>query len=500
MIVERDGRAGFRARAQGTPVALGMERSAHPNHEEAMFEARKTFAAAAVAFATLTANQAFAFTRYVDVSAGADDTSCVDPALPCETIAHAVALSLSGDEIVLAPGDYLEHDIQVLVPMTIRGDGAGVTMDAESLGRHFRISANGAVTLDQMTLINGDRPQSDGGSVLVVSGSLVATNATFENNSAVRGGAIACVGKDSANDETYCSALTIRRSDFTGNVAEDYGGAVFTQARTEIKNTDLQENNSGALGGAIEVDGLSHADGSLTTFDVECVDNQTDGGGGCVHLAYARGTFHRTTIARNVAGTTGGGVCGSSSGGYATNLINSTVSDNEAGATGGVSGEELLLANATLVNNMSTGGVQALAGTFVEMRNSIVHDDNPQIGLLTLCTAFTQLSGENNLIETLCTSPGGVPADFSLGAITSGSLGTLADNGGLTSTHALLLGSNAIDAGIDDCIGLNSPLIQDQRGEVRPAMAACDIGAYEWQPPILNPPVFGFPADPKRGL
>lgn len=467
-----------------------------------MFESRKTHArravaTVAVALATLSANQVFAYTRYVDVDAGTDDTSCVDEDLPCQTIGHAVGLSLAGDEIVLAPGDYRERNVEVLVPMTIRGEGDGVTMDAESRGRHFRIEAGGAVTLEAMTLINGDRPQTDGGSVLVVGGSLVAVDVTFENNLAVRGGAIACIGKNGENDTSYCSALTLRRSELAQNVAIDYGGAVFTQAPTELKNTELYENSSGALGGAIEVDGSGIADGSLTTFDVECVDNQTDGGGGCVHLQYARGTFHRTTVARNTAGTVGGGICGSSTIGHATNLINSTISDNEAGVVGGVSGYDLLLANVTAVNNMSTGGVQALSGTLVEMRNTIVHDDNPQIQLLTLCSAALQLSGENNLIETVCSSPAGTPADFSLGPITAGSLGQLANNGGDTSTHALLFTSNAIDAGVDDCVGLNSPLTQDQRGLARPAMGACDIGAYERQARIIDLP-FDRPFDLAR--
>jgi hypothetical protein len=53
-------------------------------------------------------------------------------------------------------------------------------------------------------------------------------------------------------------------------------------------------------------------------------------------------------------------------------------------------------------------------------------------------------------------------------------LGPLADNGGPTRTHALLLGSPAIDAAsTPDCP------TTDQRGVLRPQGAACDIGSYE---------------------
>jgi hypothetical protein len=54
-------------------------------------------------------------------------------------------------------------------------------------------------------------------------------------------------------------------------------------------------------------------------------------------------------------------------------------------------------------------------------------------------------------------------------------LGSLADNGGPTLTHALLAGSPAIDAG-DNAV---CPAT-DQRGVARDA--ACDIGSFEYVP------------------
>jgi hypothetical protein len=55
-------------------------------------------------------------------------------------------------------------------------------------------------------------------------------------------------------------------------------------------------------------------------------------------------------------------------------------------------------------------------------------------------------------------------------------LGPLANNGGFTQTHALLPGSPAIDAVTHNpCPPPNT----DQRGFLRPAGPACDIGAFE---------------------
>ncbi len=69
-------------------------------------------------------------------------------------------------------------------------------------------------------------------------------------------------------------------------------------------------------------------------------------------------------------------------------------------------------------------------------------------------------------------------------------LGELGDNGGVTSTHALLNGSPAIDAGApesQDTEG-SSCAAYDQRGVLRPMSgdssneSRCDIGAYELGP------------------
>ena len=59
-------------------------------------------------------------------------------------------------------------------------------------------------------------------------------------------------------------------------------------------------------------------------------------------------------------------------------------------------------------------------------------------------------------------------------------IGELQNNGGPTETHALLLGSPAIDA------GQNGRTATDQRGVVRPQGAASDIGAFEFEPMVAD--------------
>ena len=67
-------------------------------------------------------------------------------------------------------------------------------------------------------------------------------------------------------------------------------------------------------------------------------------------------------------------------------------------------------------------------------------------------------------------------------------LGSLADNGGPTFTHALLPGSPAIDAGDDSVLDPPLSLTTDQRGMPRLRAFHVDIGAFEFEP-TNTPPV-----------
>jgi hypothetical protein len=76
-------------------------------------------------------------------------------------------------------------------------------------------------------------------------------------------------------------------------------------------------------------------------------------------------------------------------------------------------------------------------------------------------------------------------------------LGPLTNNGGPTQTHALLAGSPARDAGSN-----TGSLPFDQRGFARVRGAAPDIGAFEAEPPVIEPTPVQIVAVPfrKRGV
>ena len=127
---------------------------------------------------------------------------------------------------------------------------------------------------------------------------------------------------------------------------------------------------------------------------------------------------------------------------------------------------------------LPAGGIHNEAGGTIELRNSLLAQNNnggPD------CNGTFKSAGFNlvgNVSQCSFTPSTGVRLD------NSPRLSPLADNGGLTATHALQFGSPAINRG--DPGGCKnhqgSPLNNDQRGLSR--IQRCDIGAFEYQTPI----------------
>jgi len=193
-----------------------------------------------------------------------------------------------------------------------------------------------------------------------------------------------------------------------------------------------------------------------------------------------------SVIDGNASPTHGGGIL---NGGNLT-LINSTISGNSAAMFGGgVSNYlgTLSLYNVTVVNNTAGtggsigegGGLHNYGGT-ITLRNSLVANNIDLVAPTTGADCSGAITSQGyNLIEDVasCTIIG-----TTTGNITGQDpiLGPLAANGGRTQTHALLVGSPAINAGEPGgCLGPSGEvLFADQRGFVR--NGACDIGAYEY--------------------
>jgi hypothetical protein len=177
-----------------------------------------------------------------------------------------------------------------------------------------------------------------------------------------------------------------------------------------------------------------------------------------------------STISGNAASGSelgiGGGISIYSGVGYpfsSLTLINSTVADNNGSTEGGG------------IGNMVGAGANATT-TFV---NTVVADNTAPEGANCSAAGGTLTSLGYNM-EDFNTCNFDQPSDQ---PNTNPLLGTLADNGGPTETHALLAGSPAIDAGDNSTCAAGPVSGMDQRGILRPQGLVCDVGAFEVEQP-----------------
>jgi hypothetical protein len=149
--------------------------------------------------------------------------------------------------------------------------------------------------------------------------------------------------------------------------------------------------------------------------------------------------------------------------GVSTLLVNTTVSGNTSTTTTSTSptvlSTRLTLVNSTIAHNVGAG---VNSGALV-LRNSIISnnsDDNCTNGSL-----LNTYEGKNLSDDDTC----GGPLEI---AIADPQLSPLADNGGPSRTHAISVGSPAINAGAACSVTV------DQR--YAPRDAQCDLGAFEF--------------------
>ena len=125
------------------------------------------------------------------------------------------------------------------------------------------------------------------------------------------------------------------------------------------------------------------------------------------------------------------------------------------------------------VLDIQPDGKLLLAGTLRKTgTNSPIDDD---------CNGPLEVYGWNLMGNMSgCTFTGN--GNAARGTVSLNTIGPLQDNGGLTLTHALLAGSEAINSTNNQgCIDYDSSkLTTDQRGAARGAGLECDVGAFEY--------------------
>jgi len=396
-------------------------------------------------------------------SVGAD-TVTFDPAV--FTTPQTIALELG--------------EIEISEALTIDATAvANVTIDAQQQSRVINITTTiGDITLAGLTFTGGqtlaDGFLGRGGAILSkTTGDLALTQSTVSGNSTAGSGAFG--GGIYSKSAVTLTQSTVSGNSTAGNSA--YGGGIFSSFTVTLTESTVSGNSTTgdfAQGGGIYSRGVtltqSTVSGNSTAGDF------ADGGGIYSYIAV---TLTQSTVSRNTtAGDSadGGGIASVD----AVTLMLSTITKNHAfysNATGGGvwnDNDTIIISNSIVAEN-SAGG------------------DSPDLrpGTGSLFIDFS-LIGDNDGTG-LTEAPVGSPDvnDNLVGGAVNGVidplLGPLANNGGLTQTHALLTDSPAIDAG-DSSIVFN-PGEFDQRGDpfVRvfddpvATGSGIDIGAYERQ-------------------
>ncbi len=377
---------------------------------------------------------------------------------------------------------------------------------------------------DSNKATRGNNERGAGAIGFVSPGAFTIRNSSFTNNEGINGGAVNSLnGKLTIENSQFINNRTTAAKFANGQERADlrgYGGALYVDRASStseasgsirIASTLFQGNQGLAEGGGAYLytgrqDSVSIEASSFQNNQVSALAGGNAGnGGGLVVLSNGdnRGlTLNRTSFVNNSATNQGGGLWIFDT---PTAITNSTLSGNKALVSttpaandfsrngGGITayGAPLSITNSTIANNQAGwvgGGITAANDAPVTLKNTIFSNNTALNGgnpwNIQQHTNRQFIDGGGN-IQFPQANDDRVSANS---LVADPKLGALQDNGGGLLTHALLLGSPAINAGV---AGAPST---DARGFSRVGQA--DIGALEFGASPTNPGNPGNPGNP----
>ncbi len=359
-------------------------------------------------------------------------------------------------------------ELSITKEVTIDASSVGkLTLDASNVSRVLRISNGDLVKKMNVkisnVIIKGGYIESVGGAGIYVSGNTslsISACAVIENlvsaNNARGGGIYAASGELQVDD---CQIKGNAIEDNEGFTSANGGGVFLNDTVALFRNSRVSDNQAASGGGGIYIQG---EDSKVTIVNSVVYKNTSARFGGGIYKSFGK-----------------------------LDVVNSTISGNSGFIGGGVyiQGGLSVFNNATLSANVSTnngGGIGFSANSELVVKNSIVAGNKAvSKGTELYQVSESSFTSSNSLLGDSSTSSelafdGVMPSQSDIEATLDGAFPTsissvikpLADNGGLTLTHALSSGSRAIDKGDPNSCSSN-----DQRGVARDGR--CDMGAYE---------------------
>lgn len=395
-------------------------------------------------------------------------------------------------------------DLDITGDLTLRGAGAAATIiDADGIDRAFDvIGQNTVVELSGFTIANGlAQPQASpaddgtGGGIrsrgrLTLRGATIRDNTSIPSNPGFAGGGI--------HHTTQVTGLSLLLDGVvvSGNVASGDltvagGGIAMLNSIARIERSVINGNTAQSAlpppQGAADGGGLALGDGQLFMSDTTISGNSADRrGGGMSTFGAGPGAvveISRSTISDNTS-YMGGGIYDDGAPSRTLSIVNTTISGNtvaippDSGFTGGAVGGGLFLSRPTELVNVTVADNSAMASGAIHLDQSGIAGPGGNQGSANILNSIIQAgsggtcggaianisSAGPNLGSAECASS--IIADAELDPLASG-------QGGPTAVHVPQGGSPAINAGSNT----GCPAT-DQRGFPRP-IGTCDLGAVE---------------------
>lgn len=394
----------------------------------------------------------------------------------------ALAAAAAGDTIVFAPG--VTGTISLATPLVasralnIIGPGSSLLTISGNDKVQVLIGSNtsGTLLLEGLTITRGLGVST--GFEQAVTGGIAFVGAGGNPTLALKNVVV------TGNVTRCASSLAVAVGAGIGSVLTPAGGSATTRSATvQLINSSVTNNRivncgrdaygAGLGSGSVGSSSFVVTNSTISGNSIESIGTSSRGYGGGVSCFGALMLVNSTISGNSIqAGSLarGGGVEANI---CTTTASNSTLSGNSVSATSTAEGGGLQVAgsgtfrNVTIVNNSAVGATVrggGVSGSDSAFTNALIAFNVG--GDLFRSPALINSSANGNLIGSAAA-----------GVI----LGPLADNGGVTKTHALLPGSAGIGTGVSTTCSAAPVAAKDQRGRVRPT--ACSVGAYEPQRP-----------------